>query len=87
MYCLQAVYVLFRDDSLMKLPHFIAIAGVVCAIFAIGIPHLSALGIWLGVSTILSIIYIVVAIVLSVKDGNFIVNSNLKMISYNQTKN
>ncbi|KAG7561012.1 Amino acid transporter transmembrane domain [Arabidopsis thaliana x Arabidopsis arenosa] len=66
---LKAVYVLFRDDSLMKLPHFIAIAGVVCAIFAIGIPHLSALGIWLGVSTILSIIYIVVAIVLSAKDG------------------
>jgi hypothetical protein len=66
---LKAVYVLFRDDSLMKLPHFIAIAGVVCAIFAIGIPHLSALGIWLGVSTILSIIYIIVAIVLSAKDG------------------
>ncbi|KAH0928474.1 LOW QUALITY PROTEIN: hypothetical protein HID58_014201, partial [Brassica napus] len=66
---LKAVYVLFRDDSVMKLPHFIAIAGVVCALFAIGIPHLSALGIWLGVSTILSLIYIVVAIVLSVKDG------------------
>ncbi|KAL1207961.1 Proline transporter 2 [Cardamine amara subsp. amara] len=66
---LKAVYVLFRDDSLLKLPHCIAIAGVVCAIFAIGIPHLSALGIWLGVSTILSLIYIVVAIVLSVKDG------------------
>jgi len=68
----QAVYVLFRDDSLMKLPHFIAIAGVVCAIFAIGIPHLSALGIWLGVSTILSIIYIIVAIVLSAKDGKLL---------------
>ena len=54
----------------MKLPHFIAIAGVVCAIFAVGIPYLSALGIWLGVSTILSMIYIVVAIVLSFKDGN-----------------
>ncbi|KAG5386185.1 hypothetical protein IGI04_037655 [Brassica rapa subsp. trilocularis] len=66
---LKAVYVLFRDDSVMKLPHFIAIAGVVCAIFAVGIPYLSALGIWLGVSTILSMIYIVVAIVLSVKDG------------------
>ncbi|KAJ4904729.1 Proline transporter 2 [Raphanus sativus] len=66
---LKAVYVLFRDDSVMKLPHCIAIAGVVCALFAIGIPHLSALGIWLGVSTILSLIYIVVAIVLSVKDG------------------
>ncbi|CAN6904608.1 unnamed protein product, partial [Brassica oleracea] len=66
---LKAVYVLFRDDSVMKLPHFIAIAGVVCAIFAVGIPYLSALGIWLGISTILSMIYIVVAIVLSFKDG------------------
>ncbi|CAN8279494.1 unnamed protein product [Cochlearia groenlandica] len=66
---LKAVYVLFRDDSEMKLPYFIAIAGVACAIFAISTPHLSALGIWLGVSTILSLIYIVVAIVLSVKDG------------------
>jgi len=69
LHCVQAVYVLFRDNCLMKLPHFIAIAGVVCAILAIGIPHLSALGIWLGVSTILSIIYIIVAIVLAAKDG------------------
>ncbi|XP_010534542.1 PREDICTED: proline transporter 2 [Tarenaya hassleriana] len=66
---LKAVYVLFRDDHAMKLPHFIAIAGLVCALFAVGIPHLSALGIWLGVSTVLSLIYIVIAIVLSVKDG------------------
>ncbi|CAN8279498.1 unnamed protein product [Cochlearia groenlandica] len=66
---LKAVYVLFRDDSVMKLPHCIAIAGVACAIFAISTPQLSALKIWLGVSTILSLIYIVVAIVLSVKDG------------------
>ncbi|XP_010509457.1 PREDICTED: proline transporter 3 [Camelina sativa] len=66
---LKAVYVLFRDDHAMKLPHFIAIAGLICAVFAIGIPHLSALGIWLAVSTFLSLIYIIVAIVLSVKDG------------------
>ncbi|KAL9843218.1 putative amino acid transporter, transmembrane domain-containing protein [Arabidopsis thaliana] len=51
--------------SALKVP----IAGLICAVFAIGIPHLSALGIWLAVSTILSLIYIVVAIVLSVKDG------------------
>lgn len=66
---LQAVYVLFRDDHVLKLPHCIAIAGLICAVFAIGIPHLSALGVWLAVSTILSLIYIVVAIVLSVRDG------------------
>ncbi|KAL6328137.1 hypothetical protein AAG906_034280 [Vitis piasezkii] len=66
---LKAVYVLFRDDGGMKLPYFIAIGGFVCAIFAIGIPHLSALGIWLGFSTCLSLIYIVTAFVLSLTDG------------------
>eukprot|EP00261_Vitis_vinifera_P038845 XP_019080088.1 PREDICTED: proline transporter 2 isoform X2 [Vitis vinifera] len=66
---LKAVYVLFRDDGGMKLPYFIAIGGFVCAIFAIGIPHLSALGIWLGFSTCLSLIYIVIAFVLSLTDG------------------
>lgn len=66
---MQAVYVLFRDDDAMKLPYFIAISGIVCAMFAIGIPHLSALRIWLGFSTLFSLVYIVIAITLSVRDG------------------
>ncbi|XP_021679622.1 proline transporter 1 isoform X2 [Hevea brasiliensis] len=66
---LKAVYVLFRDDDAMKLPYFIAIAGFVCALFAISIPHLSALRIWLAVSTFLSLMYIIIAIVLSIRDG------------------
>ncbi|KAJ0979590.1 hypothetical protein J5N97_015064 [Dioscorea zingiberensis] len=66
---LKAVYVLYRDDHVLKLPYCIAIAGVVCAMFAFGIPHLSGLRIWLGVSTFLSLIYIVVAFVLSLRDG------------------
>lgn len=53
----------------MKLPYFIAIAGFVCALFAIGIPHLSALRIWLGFSTFFSLVYIVIAFALSLKDG------------------
>jgi len=65
----QAAYVLFRNDDGMKLPYFIAIAGLVCAMFAICIPHLSALGTWLGFSTVLSLVYIVIAFVLSIKDG------------------
>lgn len=67
---MQAVYRLFRDDHVMKLPYFIAIAGVVCALFAIATPHLSALRIWLGFSTFLSLVYIIVACALSAKDGN-----------------
>ncbi|CAN8284793.1 unnamed protein product [Cochlearia groenlandica] len=66
---LKAFYVLFREDHTMRLPHFIAIVGLLCAVFAIGIPHLSALGVWLGVSTVLSLVYIVVAIVLTINDG------------------
>jgi len=37
--------------------------------FAIGIPHLSALRLWLAVSTFFSLVYIVIAIALSVRDG------------------
>ncbi|KAF7830995.1 proline transporter 1-like [Senna tora] len=66
---LKAVYVLFRDDHQMKLPYFIAIAGFVCAMFAVCIPHLSALRVWLGFSTVFSFIYIVTAFSLSLKDG------------------
>ncbi|CAL0301489.1 unnamed protein product [Lupinus luteus] len=66
---LKAFYILFRDDDLMKLPYFIAIAGVACGMFAICVPHLSALGIWLGVSVVLTVIYSVIAVVLSIKDG------------------
>ncbi|WCJ19755.1 proline transporter 1 [Euphorbia peplus] len=66
---LKAVYVLYRHDDLMKLPYFIAIAGAVCSMFAISIPSLSALGIWLGVSAVLTLIYVAIAVGLSIKDG------------------
>lgn len=66
---LKAVYVLFRDDGILKLPYCIAIAGFVCFLFALGTPHLSALGVWLGVSTFLSLVYIIIAFVLSLRDG------------------
>ncbi|KAL0919664.1 hypothetical protein M5K25_011777 [Dendrobium thyrsiflorum] len=66
---LKAIYVLYRDDGALKLPYCIAIAGFVCALFAFGIPHLSALRIWLGFSTFFSFVYIVIAFVLSLRDG------------------
>lgn len=53
----------------MKLPHFIALAGFACVLFAIAIPHLSALRVWLGFSTFFSLVYICIAIALSLKDG------------------
>ncbi|OEL17846.1 putative proline transporter 2 [Dichanthelium oligosanthes] len=66
---MQATYTLFRDDGALKLPYCIAISGFVCALFAFGIPYLSALRIWLGFSTLFSLIYIVIAFVLSLRDG------------------
>ncbi|KAJ9553507.1 LOW QUALITY PROTEIN: hypothetical protein OSB04_017552 [Centaurea solstitialis] len=66
---LKATYVLFTDDNTMKLPYFIAIAGFACGLFAICIPHLSALRFWLGLSTFFSLVYIVIAFALSLRDG------------------
>jgi len=76
---MQAVYVLFRDDHVMKLPYFIAITGFVCALFAIGIPYLSASRVWLGDFTVLSLVYIVTAFVLALRDGK------LTFFTYNVT--
>ncbi|XP_021732398.1 proline transporter 1-like [Chenopodium quinoa] len=66
---IKAAYELFNENHALKLPYCIIISGFVCALFAIGIPHLSALRIWLGVSTFFGLIYIVIAIALSLKDG------------------
>lgn len=66
---LKGIYVLYRDDNVLKLPYCIVIAGLVCAMFAFATPHLSALRIWLGFSTVFSLIYIIAAVVLSLKDG------------------
>ncbi|PKA55085.1 putative proline transporter 2 [Apostasia shenzhenica] len=66
---LKATYVLYHDGVFLKLPYCIAIAGFVCALFAFGIPHLSALRIWLGFSTFFSLVYVVIAFTLSLRDG------------------
>ncbi|XP_057981743.1 proline transporter 1-like isoform X2 [Malania oleifera] len=66
---LKAVYLLFRDDDAMKLPYFTVMGGIVCLLFAISTPHLSALRIWLGVSTFLSLVYITSAVLLSFQTG------------------
>lgn len=66
---MQAIYVLYTADHVMKLPYFIVITGFVCGLFAISVPNLSDLRFSLGLSTLFSLIYIVVAIVLSVRDG------------------
>lgn len=66
---MQALYALFQEESGMKLPHCIAVSGFACILFAIAVPHLSALRAWLAFSTIFSLVYIVTAFVLALKDG------------------
>ncbi|XP_057804606.1 proline transporter 1-like isoform X1 [Salvia miltiorrhiza] len=66
---LKALYALFQEESGMKLPHCIAVSGFACILFAIAVPHLSALRAWLAFSTVFSTVYIVTAFVLALKDG------------------
>ncbi|KAK7306749.1 hypothetical protein VNO77_44705 [Canavalia gladiata] len=65
----KVAYVLFRDDDHMKLPCCIALARFIYIMFAIRIPHLLALGVWLEFSIVFSLAYIVIAVVLSLKIG------------------
>ncbi|KAG0466463.1 hypothetical protein HPP92_018043 [Vanilla planifolia] len=65
----KAIYVLYSDEGVLKLPYCIGIAGFVCALFAFGIPHLSALRLWLGFSTFFSLVYIVIGFLLSLRNG------------------
>lgn len=67
---MKVIYTMYSTESMLKLPYCITITGLVCIIFAYSTPHLSALRLWLGVSTVLSLIYIIVSIVLSIKDGS-----------------
>ncbi|KAK8552835.1 hypothetical protein V6N11_010354 [Hibiscus sabdariffa] len=66
---LKACFAVFNYEHTMKLPYCIAITGFACTLFAISTPHLSALRVWLGCSTVLGLIYIIVSCVLAVKDG------------------
>lgn len=66
---LKAACVSFAGEEVLKLPYCITIAGFVCVLFAVGIPHLSALKIWLGVSALFTLVYTTITFGLVVKDG------------------
>jgi hypothetical protein len=53
----------------LKLPEFIMISGVTYFIFAFSVPHLSAMGIWFGISAFLTFVYVAIAMIVSVIDG------------------
>lgn len=77
----QDIYVLFTDDRVMKLQYFIAVAGIICALFAISIPYLSALRIWLGFSTIFSLLHMVIEFSLYLKMVRMLLISLLLNVS------
>lgn len=49
---LKAICTLHANEGMIKLPYCITITGIVCSIFAFCIPHLSALGLWLGLNNL-----------------------------------
>ncbi|KAB2633269.1 proline transporter 2-like [Pyrus ussuriensis x Pyrus communis] len=57
------------SDSPFRLQYFIAITGVTYFVFAFFIPTLSAMRSWLGPSTVITFAYIVILLVVVVKDG------------------
>lgn len=65
----KTIYVLYSNEGTLKLPYCITITGMVCSMFAFGIPHLSALRLWLVVGTSLSLVYIIITLKLSIEQG------------------
>lgn len=66
---IKAIYTLCSNEAVLKLPYCLAITGFIFSIFALGVPHLSALRLWLGVSAFLILIYILTSIGLCIKNG------------------
>ncbi|KAF6149517.1 hypothetical protein GIB67_003665 [Kingdonia uniflora] len=57
------------SDSPLRLQYFLMITGAVYFIFAFLVPTLSAMRRWLGMSAVVTLTYIIILIVISVKDG------------------
>lgn len=76
---LKEIYLEFNKSSRMTLQEFVIISGVLYFAFAFVVPHLSAMKFWCGISAIFTVIYIVIALKLSISNGQ----SNSK--NYNLT--
>ena len=59
------------SDSPMRLQYYIIITGAAYFLFAFLIPTMSAMRRWLGISTILTFTYIIILLVVLVKDGRY----------------
>ncbi|KAL2933701.1 Proline transporter 1 [Bienertia sinuspersici] len=72
---LKEINLVFNDTA-MRLQYYIIITGVIYCIFAFVVPNLSAMRLWLGVSTFLTFGYIGVLLVVSAKDAKSVANKN-----------
>ena len=59
------------SDSPLRLQYYIIITGAAYFLFAFLIPTMSAMRRWLGISTILTFTYIIILLVVLVKDGRY----------------
>ncbi|KAF6149518.1 hypothetical protein GIB67_003666 [Kingdonia uniflora] len=57
------------SDSPLRLQYFLVISGVAYFIFAFLVPTMSAMKSWLGISAVLTLTYIIILVVILVKDG------------------
>lgn len=57
------------SDSPLRLQYFIVVTGATYFIYSFLIPTMSAMRRWLGPSTVLTFTYIVILLVVVVKDG------------------
>ncbi|KNA07608.1 hypothetical protein SOVF_170330 isoform B [Spinacia oleracea] len=75
---LKEINLVFSDTA-MRLQYFIIITGVVYCIFAIVVPNMSAMRVWIGASAILTFGFIGVLLVVSAKDGKSISHKNYEV--------
>ena len=59
------------SDSPLRIQYYIIITGAAYFLFAFLIPTMSAMRRWLGISTILTFTYIIILLVVLVKDGRY----------------
>lgn len=57
------------SDTAMRLQYYIIITGAAYFVFSIVVPNMSAMRMWIGLSTILTFGYIAVVLVTTINDG------------------
>ncbi|CAO2824741.1 unnamed protein product [Amaranthus hypochondriacus] len=65
---LKEINLLFSDTA-MRLQYYIIITGAAYFVFSIVVPNMSAMRMWIGLSTILTFGYIAVVLVTTINDG------------------